>query len=386
MLLESIDYSQFERTSREWKLENCTFGNINLIVGKNATGKSRALNIISGLANLLCGYQKMTYSSGDYKVKFDNKGKKIDYILKYKNSVITKEKLYIDSKNRLDRGVKGEGKIYYTEENRMMKFQTPQNELASVARRDSIQHPFLQDLYDWGNSVTHYKFGTTLGQDRLVVFSKDKEKVEKQKLNLKDQNIVVAAFRQGEKKYSEEFTKSVIQDMGAIGYELTKIGVSRPEGLVIQSNIPISGGVSGLYVQEDDLRGRTYQNDMSQGMFRALSLIIQITYSQMSSEPSCILVDDIGEGLDYERSSALVKLLIERAQGTTGQLIMATNDRFVMNYIPLEYWSVIQRISGTCKIYNYRNSPKLFDDFALTGLNNFDFFSSNYYLKDISDN
>ena len=61
---------------------------------------------------------------------------------------------------------------------------------------------------------------------------------------------------------------------------------------------------------------------------------------------------------------------------------MSTNDRFVMNNVPLEYWSVIDRVEGECKIYNYKNSPKLFDEFALTGMNNFDFFSSYYYLKD----
>jgi len=121
-------------------------------------------------------------------------------------------------------------------------------------------------------------------------------------------------------------------------------------------------------------------------MFRALSLIIQITYSQLAGVPSCILVDDIGEGLDYDRSTALVRLLIERAKDTSGQLIMATNDRFVMNNVPLEYWSVIQRIGGVSKIYNYRNSPKLFNDFGLTGLNNFDFFSTKYYLKDSNTN
>ena len=88
MFLESIDYSQFERTPKAWKLENCTFGNINLIVGKNATGKSRTLNIIGGLADLFCGYHKMTYLSGNYNVRFENDGKKIDYILKYKNNCV----------------------------------------------------------------------------------------------------------------------------------------------------------------------------------------------------------------------------------------------------------------------------------------------------------
>ncbi len=382
MFLESIDYSQVERTQKAWKLENYEFGNINLIVGKNATGKSRTLSIIVALANLLCGYQRMVFSSGNYKVRFDNKGKKIDYILRYKNSVIKNEKLNIDSKNRLNRGIRGEGEIYYSERGGMMKFQVPENELASVARRDSIQHPFLQDLYDWGKSVTHYKFGGTLGQDRHVVFYKDKEKEEQKRPDPKDTFGVVVIFRQGEKEFSDKFTEPIIQDMNKIGFGITKIGVLRPEGIKVESNIPMPGGFLGLYVQEKDLKMKTYQFEMSQGMFRALSLLIQIRYSQLTEVPSCILVDDVGEGLDYERSSSLISLLVERAKGTNVQLIMSTNDRFVMNNVPLEYWSVIDRIGGECRIYNYKNSPKLFDEFALTGMNNFDFFSSYYYLKD----
>jgi hypothetical protein len=93
------------------------------------------------------------------------------------------------------------------------------------------------------------------------------------------------------------------------------------------------------------------------------------------------LIDDIGEGLDYNRSTALVKLLVDKAKETPFQLIMATNDRFVMNNVPLEYWSVIQRIGNISRIYDYRNSPDLFKEFELTGMNNFDFFSSKYYLK-----
>ncbi len=383
MFLESIDYGQFESTPRAWTLEGCTLGNINLIVGKNATGKSKTLNIIRVLADLLCGDRKMTFLSGNYEVTFDKNGERIKYGLKYEDRKIIKETLDIDSKNRLDRGLGGAGDIYYYDELKdMMKFQTPDNELASLARRDSIQHPFLEDLYDWGKSVTHYHFGMKLGQDQLGIFIEDKERAEQQKLNLKDETKVVAIFRKGEKEFPERFTSSIMQDMGSIGFELTEIGTAPPEGIVVESNIPIAGEIAGLYVQESDLRGRTYHNELSQGMFRALSLIIQITYSQLAGVPGCILIDDIGEGLDYERSTALVKLMIERAKATSVQLIMATNDRFVMNNVPFEYWSVIQRIGGISRIYNYRNSPKLFDDFALTGLNNFDFFSSNYYLKD----
>lgn len=384
MFLKSIEYSQFGGKPKLWRLEHCTFGNINLIVGKNATGKSRTLNIINGLANLLSGRLKLQWVSGKYVVKFDNKGKDLNYVLHFENASIIKEELDIDLENKLKRGEKGIGKIHYDKIKDFLDFQIPPNELAATARRDAIQHPFLEDLHNWGEDARYYRFGTPLGQEILSMAPGEEGEVAQQALNAKDTNLVVAMFIEGEEKYSKEFNGNIVDDMNHIGYSLEEIGIDTPESLILPKGVTVKP--VGLYVKESDLDCRTGQVDMSQGMFRALSLIIQINYSLFAGKPSCILIDDIGEGLDFQRSSALVKLLIERAKNSSVQLIMATNDRFIMNSVPLEYWLVIQRIGGISKIYNQENSQQLFDNFELTGLNNFDFFSSNYYLKDNSQN
>lgn len=377
MLVKSLEYVEYEGTPQQWNLEESTFGDINLIVGENASGKSRVLNLISNLADFLSGGRGI-FLSANYKMNFDNHGGKIDYALKCERSIIIEESLDINSENLLSRGADGIGKIYYQQEKKPFAFQAPPNQVVSVAKRDAIQHPFLGYLYDWGKSVRRYYFGTDLGKSHLLVPMKVKEGVPPQELNPKNTNIVVAMFIEGQKKFSKQFTDVIIKNMGAIGYELTEIGSAPPISIIFEG---APGDVVGLYVREADLSATIDQNAMSQGMFRALSLIIQITYSEFTGKPDCILIDDIGEGLDYNRSTALVKLLIEKAKNASIQLIMATNDRFVMNNVSLEYWSVTQRIGSVCKILDYRNSPDLFKEFELTGLSNFDFFSSRYYLK-----
>ena len=117
---------------------------------------------------------------------------------------------------------------------------------------------------------------------------------------------------------------------------------------------------------------------MSQGMFRALSLIIQTVYAELTSDSGCVIIDDIGEGLDHERSTKLIHVLMDRAKKSDVQLIMATNDRFVMNAVPLEAWSCLRRTPGGCEVPNYENSQALFDEFRLTGLNNFDFLATKF--------
>ena len=101
----------------------------------------------------------------------------------------------------------------------------------------------------------------------------------------------------------------------------------------------------------------------------------------MRNMRGCVLLDDIGEGLDYSRASALVLMMIERASQHQFQLIMTTNDRFVMNGVDLEYWSILLREGSRVQVFNQKNSKKAFDEFEFVGLNNFDFFSSEYFLS-----
>ena len=264
----------------------------------------------------------------------------------------------------------GGGEIYAVKEGKPMKFQAPPSELACVNRRDNVQHPFFEDLYTWGKNLRHYAFGDKMGSDHFAVFKKDKEEEE---LNLKETNQVVAILKKGKEKYTSKFIDNIKADMAKVGFGFDDITVGPPKSITFEVGL---AQPQCILISESDLKGTTDQNSISQGMFRALSLVIQLNYSLLASIPSCILIDDIGEGLDYERASALIKLLIDKAKKSCVQLIMSTNDRFVMNNVPLEYWSVMQRFSNESKIYNHRNSEKQFKDFELTGLNNFDFFTS----------
>jgi len=370
MQLKSMKYWQYEGKPKEWKLDSFTLEDINLIVGRNATGKSRTLSVISGLGKLLTSETPLAWITGNYEVCFDNNGKKIKYNLHYEDRKVLEEKLVIDEKNMLDRRSGGKGTIYAEKLGKHIDFQAPENQLACVTRRDNIQHPYFDDLYEWGKNLRYYRFGEKLGQEYFAPLKKEDSK---NSLDLKDANQVVTIFLEGKRAYEKEFIECIKSDMGRIGFEIEDIQFGLPSDLIL--SLPIER-VGCLILKEKDLAAYTEQQELSQGMFRALSLIIQINYSQLASIPSCILIDDIGEGLDYERSSNLIKLLIEKAKKSTVQLITSTNDRFVMNNVPLEYWCVIQRISNVSKIYNHRNAKKQFENFELTGLSNFDFFTS----------
>ena len=377
MRLESIRYTELENTDQKWTLEDLTLGLINLLVGKNATGKSRALKVIHSLAELLRNDRRpSSWPNFDcsYCLGFDEEGKRLDYQLEIAGSGVRRESFRVNGKELLARGDQGEGEIWaeQIDDGKMVRFQTPVNELAAVARQDAIEHPFLAPLAEWARSLRLFYFGSPLGKDLLTVFIQRDAPPPRDD----DMQAAVAVFHEASKTFGEEFKNRLIGDMGELGYPLDDISLDAP--VSIRLAVPIPGDHRCLVAKESDLKGRTDQHAMSQGMFRALAILIRLAHSRLSHGELCLLIDDIGEGLDFERSTRLIEVLRKWAKETGSQLIMSTNDRFVMNHVPLDEWSVLERDGGRVRALNSRNSNELFEDFRFTGLNNFSFLEMDF--------
>jgi AAA15 family ATPase/GTPase len=382
MFLKNIKFCRFKGQKYEWSLEGkslngidgqpVSFKEINLIVGKNATGKSKTINTIRQLSDLLSGDVKLSqlvYNTSIYDLQFDDNGNKINYYLEFEGGKVKQELLKINGEKKLERDSE-KGNMFYEKANSFLDFQMEEDKLA-VSRVDNIQQPFFEPLQNWGKTLNHYRFGGQLGKNSLLrdinTIKEDKE------VDLKDSDDVAEIFIKGKRKFGEEFTNKIIDDMSKIAYNISTIDVDTLKFFPVQA--------FGVGVKEVDIEEITDQKEMSQGMFRALSLLVQLNFSLLSKTPSCILIDDIGEGLDYERSKSLIDLIIEKVKGSSIQVIMTTNDRFVMNNIPLEYWSVIHRMPKKSLFYNYQNSKEIFDEFKYTGLSNFDFLSTEFYFE-----
>ncbi|MBS9394375.1 MAG: ATP-binding protein [Dolichospermum sp. LBC05a] len=388
MRLDFVEYCQDKDLPSEWRLDGCQLGNVNLIVGKNASGKSRTLRAINLLSGLLSGDASLRPDRRrrEWRLTFDshNEDNKKIYVLTVDKGQVIQESFTIGSTNYLQRNESGEGQVWAKKLDQYIDFQTPIDEVAALKRRDSIQHPFFEEIYTWANSLRYYKFGTDLGKSSFIVLNTKKIDAIRKNIDFKDADQVIGIFKLGEEEIGTPFIEAIKSDMLSVGYKISEVGTKTPSALLSDEGDEVSlldGEPQYIYVQESDLREKTEQGLMSQGMFRVLSLIIQVNYSLLAKQPSCILIDDIGEGLDFERSSAMIELLIKKAETGLVQLIMTTNDSFVMNGVPLDYWSVIERKPGLAKLHNIHNSKPIFDDFKFIGLNNFDFFETQFYLK-----
>src|SRR5262249_17842655 len=136
--LNAVKYAERVGHPKEWTLDGLTLGPVNLVVGKNATGKSRTLNLIWTLAKMLVSESKFRPLNAGYDLLFDNNGERLRYVLNIDNGKVTREEVYTGNEQLLVRGQGGEGQILTKELGQKIRFKPPENELAVVARRDSL--------------------------------------------------------------------------------------------------------------------------------------------------------------------------------------------------------------------------------------------------------
>lgn len=366
--LKCLSYSERKGDPDAWSIEDLSLHDVNLIVGRNASGKTRTLNVIWNLArHFVEPAYRVLHGFAD--ATFDHDGTTYQFRFVLRDGKIAEEQVIVDGDVKLDRTSDGIVTIFAQGENRKLRFHPPETQLAAVLRRDSLQHPFLEPLHDWATRTRHFSFGGSLGRNIVSVEIAPQEG----QVNVDDRDTmqVLGIFQVGQNRFGSDFVESVIRDMKRLDYDLDRIEIVPPSSLqVMKDGVPRTAKVLGL--REPGVAEIVEQRDVSQGMFRVLSLLIQVNYSQLARSSDCILIDDIGEGLDFERSTELVHLLRDKARESKFQLVMTTNDRFVMNGVPLEEWSVLQRTGSHVRVRNYENSKDRFDEFRFTGLSNFD--------------
>ena len=379
MYLKNFSFRENEGQNIEWIIDDVSLGEINLMVGKNSSGKTRTLNALSDLVSMLRGKGTSATGPVSYELAFQNDKDLMRYELAYDPETIHLEKLYLGKELVLERGEGGNGRVKYegTPGSMFLDFQIPHDQLVCHAKRDRLQHPFIETIHGWAINLRRFNFSGDLGKTRFAL----KSSFEAREVDWTDTtNSLVPAISVAQEEFTE-FHGKLLEDMRQIGYNLQDFGV-------IHFSERFSSGSQDRYVvftTEKGLEKQVTQREMSQGMFRAFSVLVQFNYFILSGNKGFVIIDDIGEGLDFSRAKLLVQLLISKARAADIQLIMSTNDSFIMNAVDIEHWAVIMREGHKISLYNYENSKEIFEEFKFTGLNNFDFYASEFFRSGFSD-
>jgi len=379
MYLRKFSFRENAGQNIEWLIDNVSLGETNLVVGKNSSGKTRTLNALSDLVQMIRGKGSSAGGPVSYVLLFRNSEKALKYEVAYDQETIRMERLYVGEELVLDRAEGGNGKIKYesTPGSIFLEFEIPHDQLACFAKRDRLQHPFIELIYGWAISLRRFDFSGDLGKSRYALKSVFKAKEIDWSVST---NSLVPLVMVAEDEYPE-FRTLVLEDMRQIGYTLEDFGIIH----FSERYSNASQDRYAVYTTETGLEKKVTQRDMSQGMFRAFSVLCQINYYILSGHKGFVIIDDIGEGLDFSRAKQLVQVLIAKSREAEIQLIMSTNDSFIMNAVDIENWAVIMREGHKISLYNYENSKEIFEEFKFTGLNNFDFLASEFFKSGFSD-
>lgn len=334
-----------------WILNEIELQNFNLIVGKNATGKSRALIVVSAFANMITQTNPVYIGNWEFTFVNDNEDEIYYNIIKFSKSI--EEKIVVNNKLLLERH-DDTAKLFSQIKNDFDIISPPDKKLVLHVRRDKKEYPFLEDIVEWAEKTHSFKFGQ-IHPNSFIGNDKDEKKYK----TIEDVPSLID-------KISDSSKRKVLDEINSIGYEIENIYAEKESGEDI------------LYVKQRKMKYAFRQTLLSQGMLRAVSLIVFIHYLIDKNAADTIIVDDICEGLDYERATKLGSLIFEKFQDSGVQFIVSSNDSFLMDVINIRCWNILVREDNHIKAYNYKNSKDKFDNFKYSGLSNFDLFSSDY--------
>ncbi|MEM9884940.1 MAG: ATP-binding protein [Bacteroidota bacterium] len=345
-----------------WELENLQLGKVNLIVGKNSTGKTRTLQTIDLLVKMITQKRDLNWG-GQWDILFENHKNediKYEFSTSYRKRGVTFEKMTLNNDLVLSRERQynnGRAKIKnHSDYGKFDHVYPPDNKLVLHTNRDIRAYPFLEDIADWAEQSYGFKFGNISPYSLL----------NQQEYDLLTTVEDIPSLFKSLKASDKE---KIIGYFNYLGYNITNISIQG------------SGATTIMLVKEKDVKKSLPHFQLSQGMFRALALIVYMQYLISRKKPATIIIDDLCEGLDYERTTELGKLLFEIALNNDIQLIATSNDSFLMEVVDLKYLNVLFRAGKKVYGISAQSHPELFEEFKFTGLSNFDFFSSNYIVS-----
>lgn len=365
MILTHIDFYENKEKETYWEIRNVHFGMFNLVIGLNATGKTRLINVISNLVKML-SRKTPHLLNGNWILAYKNRNNNdtYHYTIDISDGIVHQEEITINDTPVLQRQ-KETGRIFSYASKTMIDFHPPEQELTLYVRRDVKEFPFLEEILTWANRFHGYRFSMT-NPHQITIPSNGDALLE---------NLSTTPYLLLEALKDSEIVQAIIDDFSLIGYPIETVSVQSTRFPGVPADVFVS------FVKEKGLACETSQMNMSQGMYRAFSLVVIIQHLLKLRQECTVVIDDLGEGLDFERSSKITGLLFEKIKDSNIQLIITSNDRFLINTVDIQYLNLLERNGHVVESYNYANSKEKFDEFRFTGLNTFDFFSGKMYQE-----
>lgn len=346
MILSSFSY----KTSG-WELNDMNDLQLtNLLVGKNASGKTRTIRALQNVTNFL-QMKPIVFGDTDFKTKLvfsdpQHTSRAMVYSFQITKGKVVTESLIVSGKQLIKRDT---AKTVFMG----TVINPPAEKLVVQVRRDQAAYPEVEALMEWAEGVIFIScsninpFTVILGNASTIV-------------NPLPFSTLVDSLNYAEKK-------QVIAVAKRLGYEVVDI-----------STVKANSEMKFVSVNERYVKSNVMDFQLSSGMMRVLYILCFLEYVKHTDKNSLLLIDDLGEGLDYNRATLLGRKVFESCEHNHLQMVASSNDSFMMDVVDISKWQILRRKNSKLTVINPTNTPKLFEAFRMTGLSNFDFFSSDF--------
>ncbi|MBR1558481.1 MAG: ATP-binding protein [Prevotella sp.] len=345
MILSSFSYKTFG-----WELTEISALELtNLLVGKNATGKTRTIRALKNVTSYM-RMESFLFQDWNFKTKMqlanpDDANWALTYLFEIEKGEVRTEQLIVCGKTLIKRDAQKtllNGDV----------INPPKDKLVVQVRRDKEEYPDVESLMEWAEGV-------------IAVSCSDINPYTV--VNGRPGYISPIPFSALVEALSKEDKKTVIDEAKRLGYDLTDISL-----------VTANSEIKLVAVKERNIQNGILDFQLSSGMIRVLYILCFLEYVKHGRVHSMLLIDDLGEGLDYSRAIHLGRKVFEVCEQENMQLIASSNDSFLMDVVDIAKWQIVRRKNSKLSVINQTNMPELFDEFRMTGLSNFDLFSSDF--------
>lgn len=351
MLLTSFKYR-----SQNWILDGLTFGESNLIVGKNSSGKSKALEALSSVISIISQRSQIDAQSNlETEISLmDSNDNQIIYSFGLCDKEVSSEKLLFNGRiiiNRSDSEAVMDGERVYP----------PRDMLLIHVRRDLQKYPIIEELINWSEEAVIRSF------------------IHNENPNHDELYEIIARF-------TPEMKNHLVKMANQVGFPISQIDTfDNLANRIVDITLPYTTELKLVLIREEGVESMLFLRDLSSGMYRTILLLILIEQLINLDHPALIAIDDLGEGLDYSRATQVGRLLFDICREKKIQIVATSNEEFMMNIVDISNWNILVRKGDHVKSITSNLCPEYFEEFKFSGLDNFDFFTSDF-LSRISSN
>lgn len=350
--LDEIIFDEKDDGQLFWKYDQFKFDDLNLIIGPNASGKTQFLKRmvfmreVHNLVSIPAQIRTIFTSKAKFSVlENDIKIGQVTYELTYGPGNQINEKIHDENKKSYFE-VKINEATLYDEQTKEMKSFLYNNSVSITKQVRNMTNSFstICMIGDFFRSILVLqadKFNLTnikLGKNEIIP-SDDMENISAVVLNWKD-------------SYPELYNQLITR------FKLFFETVNGFDKKVL-ANIP--GEIIAL--NENEVKEKVAIFDMSSGMVRiltllALPLVRDLVHKNKTINivPSLILIDEVDNGLDYERIGLIIDHL--EAESDFIQVVVSSHSPVVCNFINPKNWRIFNRKGVVVKITQPLNIPE----------------------------